>query len=129
MRSSSDFSGCSWKSRIALAASITEPPPTATRRSGRARLSRVTPAWIVASDGSGSTSLKTCTCRVRSLDRSRSTTPRRSLSASVTMTAASHSTSRKFSSAPALKNVLAGTRNHCGGVRRWETVLMLSSWV
>ena len=32
-----------------------------------------------------------------------------------------------FSSAPALKKVLAGTRNHCGGVRRCETVLMLSS--
>jgi hypothetical protein len=33
-----------------------------------------------------------------------------------------------LSRAPALKYVVDGTRNHCGGVRRWETVLMLSSW-
>ena len=82
---------------------------------------------MVASSGSGSTSLNTLSRSTWRWRLNSSTTPRCSLSTSVITTTLVQGTSRRFSNAPALKNVLAGTRNHWGGVRRWDTVLMLRS--
>ena len=79
--------------------------PTSERQSTRMSRARRTT----------SLSAKTCTCRVLSLARTSSTTPRSSVSASVTTTTTSHSTSRRLSSAPALKNVVG---RHAEPLRR-----------
>ena len=112
---------------MTLAASITEPPPTATTRSASIAARRSAPARIAASPGSGSTSAKTRTAAGASRRRTSSGTPRASVSASVTSSTRAAAASRSAPSAPALKNVAGGTRNHCGGDWRRETTLTLSS--
>ncbi len=57
--SSAGMSGLSYSTRIALAASMTEPPPTATTQSGSYWRIKAVPFFTVCSDGSGSTSSKT----------------------------------------------------------------------
>ena len=57
--------------------------------------------------------------------RTSSVVPRCSVPGSVTMTTWRACTVRRLSSDPALKYVSDGTRNHCGGACRRETVLML----
>ena len=86
--------GLSWNSRIAFAASITEPPPTATIRSGRRLRTTSTPARTIASPGSGSTSANTRTGASR-WRRTSSATPRASVSASVTISACSECSVRR----------------------------------
>ncbi len=108
-----------------MAASSTDPPPTATIRSGRSSVIARTPARISSSGGSGEIPEKTCTeAPSGRCARTSSAVPRRSVSASVTTSTRSVCSSRRLSSDPGLKYVSDGTRNHCGGACRRETVLM-----
>ena len=78
--------GCSWNRRIALAASMTEPPPTATTRSAAALVEHLhagadlRPRWA-----RGARSENTCTPAAPRWRRTSSTAPRASVSASVTI--------------------------------------------
>ena len=88
--SSISISGRSYCTLIALAASMTDPPPTATIKSGACWLMRETPLRTVWSDGSGSTSSKTQPTDVSaraSCSFTRSMRPRSTIFLSVTMNA------------------------------------------
>jgi hypothetical protein len=115
-------SGCSWNSRMALAASSTEPPPTAITVSGWICRIIATPAAMTLRSGSGVTPENTLTSAPSSFARTAATGPADSRTASVTMSTRCIGMVSRLSSAPTLKKVVEGTRNHCGVLLRNDTV-------